>query len=59
MSTIGRKLGTGGLSWHSFDMSQKPNRSGPPPAAPVKDAELAPKVLDIKRSLRKKLAVAS
>jgi DNA-binding MarR family transcriptional regulator len=42
MSTIGRELGTGGLSWHSFDMSQKPNRAGPPPAAPAKDADLAP-----------------
>ena len=32
----------GRLSWQSFGMSQKPNRSGPPPAAPVKDADLAP-----------------
>src|SRR5215218_5178192 len=42
MSTISRKLGMGRLSWQSLEMSRKPNRAGPPPAAPVKDAELAP-----------------
>src|SRR5437762_490810 len=42
MSTICRKLGRGRLYWQSLVMGQKPNRANSPPAAPVKDAELAP-----------------
>src|SRR5439155_1268226 len=42
MSTICRKLGRDRLYWQSLVMGQKPNRANSPPAAPVKDAELAP-----------------
>src|SRR5437762_11462622 len=42
MSTICRKLGRGRLYWQSLVMGQKPNRANSPPAAPVKDAQLAP-----------------
>jgi DNA-binding MarR family transcriptional regulator len=43
VSTIGKKLGTGQLCWQSFfAMNRKPNRAGALPAAPDKNAELAP-----------------